>query len=138
MFADYFNFELPLNSPVRNFVTVAKAAVLLYLLSEARFSFGAASHRPVVTQTVFAAGLTASVTLGYSLGALIASVFGGIASDPNPGVFELALLASIGIHAAGRLFTVVPAVGKYRPADDSKKKNAKKAEKDSTETSENK
>lgn len=133
MFADYFDFTLPLNSPVRNFVTVVKAAALLHLLSEARFAFGAASRRPELGQTVFASGAAASLTLGYSFGAILTSLFGGIASNPNPGVFELGVLLAIGIHAAGRLFTLVPAVGIYVPREDDKKKKNKADENSKSE-----
>jgi len=137
MFSDYFDFSLPLNSPVRNYVTVVKAAALLYLLSEARFTFGAASRRPDLGQTVFAVGTAASLTLGYPFGAVLSSVFAGVASNPNPGIFELGLLFAVGIHAAGRLFTIVPAVGVYVPKEDDKKKNGKDAGNDNNK-SENK
>ena len=36
MFACYFDFTIPLNSPVRNFTTLMQAAILLFLFSEAR------------------------------------------------------------------------------------------------------
>lgn len=124
LFADYFDFVLPLNSPVRNTVTVVKAAVLLYLLSEARFAFGAASGRLNLAATVFAAGLTASVSLGYSAGMLLGRLFSE-ASASCPPAAELALLAAVGIHAAGRMFALIPAIGAYvPPADEKKKKNS--------------
>ncbi len=121
MFGDYFDFSLPLNSPVRNVVTVVKAAILLYLLSEARFAFGAASKRLNLAATVFAAGITASVSLGYSAGMLFARLFSE-ASAYCPPAAELALLFAVGIHAAGRMFAVLGATGSYVPQDDEKKK----------------
>ena len=45
MFARYFDFTLPLNSPIRNLETIMQACALLFLLSEARLTLGAkAAH----------------------------------------------------------------------------------------------
>lgn len=123
MFADYFDFTLPLNSPIRNLVTVAKAASLLYLLSEARIAFGQKSGRIALPYAVFSSALAASVTLGYSCGALLTSAISPMPSDPNPPVIHLALYAAIGIHAAGRMITLLPAIGEYvEPPKEEKKK----------------
>lgn len=121
MFADYFDFTLPLNSPVRNLVTVAKGAVLLYLLSEARFSFGFASSRPTLLFTVFSSALTASASLGYTLGAILSNSVAGLSSIPNPPTLHLCLYTAIGIHAAGRLFSLIPVIGAYRKAEKTQK-----------------
>lgn len=113
MFTDYFNFTLPLNSPIRNIVTVMKGAALLYMLSEARISFGLKSGRLSLPFAVFSTGLTASITLGYTCGAILTYFIASPVSNPNPPIFTLALYVAIGLHAAGRLFTLLPAIGKY-------------------------
>ncbi|MBQ4354972.1 MAG: hypothetical protein IJC71_08775 [Clostridia bacterium] len=124
MFADYFDFTLPLNSPVRNFTTAAKAAVLLYLLSEARFSFSMNSGRPTLLFTVCTSALTASVTLGFSVGAILSVSFSGLSANPNPPMLTLVLCAAFGIHAAGRLFSLIPCIGAYREKEPDKAKKA--------------
>lgn len=123
MFADYFDFTLPLNSPVRSLVTVMKGASLLYLLSEARISFGQKSGRITLPFAVFTTGLTASAALGYTCGAILTSAAAPLASNPNPPLFQLALYAAVGIHAVGRLISLKPAIGEYvEPPKEEKKK----------------
>jgi hypothetical protein len=123
LFADYFNFTLPLNSPIRNMMTVVKAAVLLYIVSEARFSFGVKSKRLNLAASVFAAGTAASLTLGYALGGLGGRLFSQAAAS-CPSAAELGLLAAIGIHALGRLVSMTAAIGKYIPPEPEKKKES--------------
>jgi len=121
MFADYFDFTLPLNSPVRNLVTVAKGAALLYLLAEARFSFGHASSRPTLLFTVFSSAVTASAALGYTLGAILTNSAAALSSNPNPPTLHLCLYTAIGIHAVGRLLSLIPVLGACRKAEKNKK-----------------
>ena len=98
----------------------------LYFLSEARYAFGAESRRLTLTASVLASGVTATVVLGYSAGAILAFMFGGIIDNPNPAVYELAFMAAVGIHAAGRTFTMIPAIGKYIPPVTEEKNGGKK------------
>ncbi len=102
LFADYFDFTLPLNGPVRNLNTLMKAFGLLYLLSEARFTFGVKSRRPTPALTVLSAALTATVSLGYGLGAAVSLP----AAATDQSLFTFGLYAALGIHAIGRLLTV--------------------------------
>lgn len=130
MFANHFSFVLPLNSPIRNLVTVTNCALLLYLLSEARFSFGKASGRFSIAFFLFSSGAASTAALGYSVGAILSKVFAANPSDPNPSVFVLALCAAIGIHAAGRMFSIAGSIGEYaEPPKDEGKEKAKKTEK---------
>lgn len=127
MFSDYFDFTLPLNSPVRNLVTVMKSAALIYLLSEARFSFGKKSERATVPFFILTSGVAGSVSLGYSLGAIAFSLTSSAADNPNPDIISLALYAAIGIHAIGRFAITVKSAGEYvEPKKEEKKKKSEK------------
>lgn len=127
MFSDYFDFTLPLNSPIRDLVTVMKSAALLYLLSEARFSFGKKCERATVPFFILSSGITGSVTLGYSLGAIAFSILSPITDNPNPSVISLALYAAIGIHAIGRFAITVKSAGEYvEPKKEEKEKKSEK------------
>ncbi len=114
LFADYFDFTLPLNGPVRNFNTLMKAFGLLYLLSEARFAFGQKSRRPNPAFTILSAALTATVSLGYGLGAAIA--LPSAAADQS--LFTFALYAALGIHAIGRLLSIQKVLGPCADCED--------------------
>lgn len=129
MFSDYFDFTLPLNSPIRNLVTVMKSAALIYLLSEARFSFGIKSGRAAVPFFILASGTAGSLTLGYSVGAALFSILNTTADNPNPDLISLALYAAIGIHAIGRFTITVKSAGEYvEPKTEEKEDKKKKKE----------
>lgn len=71
MFACYFNFTVPLNSPVRNLTTLMQAAILLFLFSEARLTLvKGPKELPVPFQiaTQFAAVI---LGMGISLGGIL-------------------------------------------------------------------
>lgn len=126
MFANHFNFDLPLNSPIRNLVIVSNCAILLYLLSEARFSFGKANGRLSIPFFLFSSGMASTTVLGYSVGAILSKVFSANASDPNPSVFVLALYAAIGLHAVGRMLSITSSLGEYtEPAKEDNKSTEK-------------
>lgn len=127
MFSDYFTFILPLNSPIRNLTTVMKCAIMLYLLSEARFSFGVSVTRTTVPFFVLSSAVTSTVTLGYSLGAVAFALLRPTVDDPNPTILSLALCVAIGIHAFGRILSCAKCVGEYvaPPAEEKKNKKSK-------------
>ncbi|MBR5680620.1 MAG: hypothetical protein IKX19_08185 [Clostridia bacterium] len=71
MFACYFDFTVPLNSPVRNLTTLMQAAILLFLFSEARLTLvKGPKELPVPFQiaTQYAAVI---LGLGISLGGIL-------------------------------------------------------------------
>ncbi len=103
IFSDYFDFFLPLNSPVRNLILLTQLSVMLFLLSEARLTFGVESHRPTVSFSYLTAVLAATIAPGYSLGGVLVYLFAPMADDPNPPLARLGLYIAIGIIALGRL-----------------------------------
>lgn len=129
MFSCYFDFSLPLNSPIRNLTVVLQACVLLQLLSEARFGMGARAAHVTPFFLVFTSGLAASVTLGLSGGALLHHFLNHIPEDPNLSPDRLMLYAALGLLGVCRLFTVIPMLGDYDPTRmRDKKKNPKKSD----------
>ena len=119
MFGAYFDFSLPLNSPIRNFTTVCQASVLLFLLSEARLSLtpeDAPGELPAGYQ-FFASSACAVFGIGIGGGGalwqLIRSFsFGseiiGKTPEPNLPVLRLALYLALGLIAADRLLRMSP------------------------------
>jgi len=129
MFSCYFDFSLPLNSPIRNLTVVLQACVLLQLLSEARFGMGARAVHVTPFFLVFTSSLAASVTLGLSGGALLNHFLNHVPGDPNLSADRLMLYAALGLLGICRLFTVVPMLGDYDPTRmREKKKNKKKSD----------
>lgn len=106
LFACYFDFSLPLNSPVRNYTTIIDSSVLLFLLSEARLSFPAEEKRASYSFSVLASALASSVTLGISAGMLLHRLICPISGDPNPDLYRCALYFAISLTAAARLFSL--------------------------------
>ena len=114
MFGAYFDFSLPLNSPVRNFTTLCHASVLLFLLSEARICL-AAEDKPEDLPAgfqLFASSACAVFGIGIGGGGalwqLIRSFsFGseiiGKTPEPNLPLLRLALYLAVGLIAADRL-----------------------------------
>ena len=114
MFAAYFDFSVPLNSPVRNFTTLCQASALLFLLSEARLSLtreDVPGDLPTGFQT-FASSACAVFCVGIGGGGaawqLIRSLaFGSEILDktpePNLSFLRLALYLALGLLAADRL-----------------------------------
>jgi len=103
IFSCYFDLSLPLNSPIRNLLLVAQLSALLFLLSEARLTFGAKSGRSTVSFAYLSSALAATITLGYSLGGVLVYLFAPLKNDPNPMVSRLGLYIAIGVIAIGRL-----------------------------------
>lgn len=112
MFACYFDFTLPLNSPVRNLVTIVQAGVLLVLLSEVRLAIST-EHRSSAPFLVFSSAFAASAVLGISFGLC---VFGFVSPDaPAMGisVYRFACYFGIALLALSRLLALNTAAGTY-------------------------
>ena len=106
MFAAYFDFSVPLNSPVRNFTTLCQAAVLLFLLSEARLTLVKGPDELPVPFQRFAETAAVTVGFGVSFGGLLyrLMVIGSAHSpEPNLPLPRLALYAALGFVAWDRL-----------------------------------
>lgn len=125
LFACYFDFSIPLNSPVRNYITIIDSSLLLFLLSEARLSFPAEERRASYSFSVFASALSASITLGISAGMILHRLICPMVEDPNPDLYSCALYFAISLTAAARLFSLTRCAAD-KPAED--KSNEKTAE----------
>ena len=111
MFAAYFDFSVPLNSPVRNLTTLAQAAALLFLLGEARLSLvpadEPASLPPAfqlftsVCCAVFGIGIGGGGAIWRILSFLVPSLAAN--PEPNLPLARLVLYAALGCVAADRL-----------------------------------
>lgn len=71
LFNYYFNFSMPLNSPVKNALLIMESAFLLFMLSKTR----SALNKNTVRFFTFASGTAASVMGGLSLGLTLAKIF---------------------------------------------------------------
>ena len=114
MFAAYFDFSVPLNSPVRNFTTLCQASVLLFLLSEARIALcdeAKPEELPPAFQlftsvccSVFGIGIGGGGALWLACRSFL---FGSdvIAKTPEPNlnILRLAVYFAVGVIAADRL-----------------------------------
>lgn len=124
LFELYFDFSIPLNSPVRNFTTLASVAIMLFLFSEARLAFKPEEKKALAPFTIFANAAAASCTLGITAGALLSKFLAPIAGDPNMSIYQLALYAALSLLALTRLFGFAKIAGEYTEAknpDNSKK-----------------
>ncbi len=108
MFACYFDFEQPLNGPVRNITTVVQCAMLLFLLSEARLAFGGRLTSPFY---VFSSAVTASVGMGFSLGGILFKIVDLTAADPNETFLRLGLYVAVSCIAIDRLLALPKIIG---------------------------
>ncbi len=133
MFSCYFDFALPLNSPIRNLTVILQACILLQLLSEARFGLGAHAVQVTPFFFVLTSALASSLTLGLSGGALLNHFLNPIPGDPNLSPERLILYAALGLLGMCRLFTIAPMLGEYDPT---RKREKKKKNKKSPQTAE--
>ncbi len=125
MFANYFDFTLPLNSPVRNVVTIAEAGVMLFLLSEVRLALDPAK-RATTPFFVFSSAFAASAVLGISFGLCVFGFASPSATDMGISVYRFACYAGLGLLALSRLLTALTADGPYiapEPTEESKANN---------------
>lgn len=111
MFARYFDFSQPLNGPVRNVTTLIHCAVLLFLLSELRLSFGISSNRVTTAFYIFSSAVASSIALGFSVGGILYNVTSDSIGNPNESILRLGLYVAVAMVAIDRLlsFTKVSA-----------------------------
>lgn len=122
LFACYFDFDDPLNSPVRVFTMLMQASVLLLTLAESRLALDPDAKRTYCTAPfqIFACGTVSSVGLGVSLGGLLFALFGAdymdpMLADPNLPAFRLLLYFGLALFGLSRLFALPKIAGPYRP-----------------------
>lgn len=112
MFACYFDFTLPLNSPIRNIVTIAQAGTMLFLLSEVRLALSP-EKRATAPFLVFTSAFAASAVLGISFGLCIYSFVSPNAAEMGISLYRFACCFGIGLLALSRLFALNNAAGPY-------------------------
>ncbi len=135
MFAVYFDFSIPLNSPVRNFTVLAEASVLLFLVSEARLALAKKPAKLAPAYQLFASAAAASLGLGVALGAavyrLAALGMDPVPSpEPNLSLLRLAMYIGIGVLAADRLIASSKLVRTMTPEEIAEAKRLEKEEKE--------
>lgn len=98
LFSGYFDFTLPLNSPVRNALTIMEAALLLFFLSETRTVLG--KNTPAFS--CFASCTAISLTGGIGTGLFLVVMF---AADRVPAGLSVLRAALCILAAAYAAFT---------------------------------
>ncbi len=116
LFATYFDFTLPINSPMRYLNIIATSCCALYLLGESRLSFPKEANRPPYRISLVSSVLCSSLSLGLSAAFIIASCFitGAESTDPTPPILFSALYAALSVSALGRLVSLKNC-GRYSP-----------------------
>lgn len=126
MFACYFDFTLPLNSPVRNIITIAQAGVMLFLLSEVRLALSAET-RATAPFFVFTSAFAASAVLGISFGLCVFAFVSPDAAAMGISVYRFGCYFGFGLLAFSRLSALSTAAGPYvappEPTADQDEKN---------------
>ena len=133
MFEMYFDFSVPLNSPVRNLSTIANAAVMLFIFSEARITLKADSRRITSKFYIFANASAASLSLGITVGAILEKLFCPIVNDPNMSLLRLGMYAAISLLALSRLFSL-PSIAGDIPVKSTEETDAADAVNEETES----
>ncbi len=110
MFANYFDFTLPLNSPVRNVITIAEAGTMLFLLSEVRLALDPA-NRATAPFFAFTSAFAASVVFGISFGLCVFAFASPDAAEMGISVYRFACYFGIGLLALARLLYAYTADG---------------------------
>ncbi len=120
--ARYFDQTLPQNSPVRHITMLAELSVMLFLISEARLTFGVTeqdgrptARRALLPLYIFANNTCATVGLGFSAGALVFEIFTENTSNLHS-LLRLAMYAAIGAVAMCRAFTARRLISEYNPS----------------------
>lgn len=132
MFACYFDFTMPLNSPVRNIITIAQAGTMLFLLSEVRLALSPET-RATSPFFVFTSAFAASAVLGISFGLCVYGFAEPAAAEMEISIYRFACYFGTGLLALSRLLALDSAAGTYvappEPAPDetdAAKENGKK------------
>ncbi len=102
LFAEYFNYGIPLNSPIRYLTLILDASIIIFIFSEARISMPKEDKRASYVMSVFASSLS-SVMLGLSLGMTADRVFLHTENDPNPAIIQCFLALLVSYLALARL-----------------------------------
>lgn len=126
LFRRYFDFTLPMNSPIRNALIVAEACLLLYFLSQTRTIL----QRNTPAFFTFATGCTLFLSGSFSFGLLLTFL---LAPDQCPNGVSLlrcfflffSACSAASLFAAGKV-PVAP------PAGEKDEKKEKKAQKEKT------
>lgn len=134
MFECYFDPAVPINSPVRNLTTIMQSALLLFLLSEARLSFGVKSWRITVPYYIFSGGTAVTLAGGTALGGILNRLLTAEPADPNLSVLRLGLYLALALLAVSRLFALPKVCGKYVEPPKKEKDKAKADEEIPAET----
>ncbi len=139
--ACYFNEQLPLNSPIRHMFMLAQLSLMLFLISEARLSFGITEHsgaptarRALLPFCIFANNTAASVGLGFSAGALAHELLSGNDASLHP-LCRVAMYAALGGVAMCRAFSLPRLLSEYNPSpiELPKEKNDSQTNKNNTD-----
>lgn len=120
MFACYFDFTLPLNSAVRNLITIAQAGTVLFLLSEARLTLSY-EKRATAPFFVFTSAFAASAVSGISLGLCVFAFVSPNAVTMEISVYRFACYFGVGMLALSRLLALDNAAGPYVPPPEPEK-----------------
>ncbi len=136
LFASYFDFTLPINSPMRYLNVIATGCCALFMLGESRLAFPKTANRPPYRLSLVSSALSTAVCLGISVGFIISSYFitGAAEINPNPPILFSALYAAVSITSAGRLLSL-KSCGKFSPKPKDKPEN--KPEEPADEKTEN-
>lgn len=122
MFACYFDFTLPLNSAVRNIITIAQAGTMLFLLSEVRFALSP-EKRASSPFFVFTSMFAASAVLGISFGLCVYGFVSPNAAGMGISIYRFACYFGIGLLALSRLLALGDAAVPYVAPPEADKPN---------------
>ena len=108
-----------------------QGSAILYLLAEARLTFGADSYRITIPFYIFASGTTVILSGGIALGGLSNRILFDHADDPNLSLLWLGLFLALAVHAAGRLISLPAICSKYKepPKPDNSPEESQKEDK---------
>lgn len=137
MFACYFDFTLPLNSPVRNIITIAQAGVMLFLLSEVRLALSAET-RSTSPFFVFTSAFAASAVLGISFGLCVYGFVSPNAAEMEISIYRFACYFGVALLALSRLLALNSAAGTYvAPPEPEPEENEKAVSDEKSDKSDN-
>ncbi len=116
LYASYFDFTLPINSPTRILNIIAASCSAVFMLGESRLTFPKDANRPPYRLSLASSVLCSSVSLGVSIAFIIGSYFitGAQSINPLPPILFSALYTATSITAVGRLISL-KGCGKFNP-----------------------
>lgn len=106
VFSSYFDFTLAINNPVRNLMTVARCALLLFFISEARFLLPDDSERFSVRFALFVNFFSFTALSGISLGAALYRITANNPADPSENIAWLALFFAVSLVSLVRILGI--------------------------------